>query len=441
MAKRPRHKETDFLPEVDAAHLERLPRAGHLILWLTVLFLAAALAWAWWAEVDEVTRADGRVIPSSQVQVVQNLEGGIVSAILVREGDWVDRDQVLLRIDDTRFSATMREGRLRIASLEARIGRLAAEVEERPFVVPPDLDRQKGELYAGELALYHSRQQELTNSVDILRQQLTQKTQELRELQAERDKLVRGLALARKELEITAPLVDKGAMSEMDLIRRERDVNDLAGQLEMVRLAIPRVRAAIEEAEGRIRERRLRFITEARTQLNEARAELDSLEESNISAADRVRRTAVRAPLAGTVKQVMVTTLGGVIQPGMDLVEIVPAEDTLLVEARVRPADIAFLHPGQPATVKLTAYDFAIYGGLEATLEHISADSIMDEQGEHFFEIRLRTKETHLGSEEAPLPIMSGMTASVDILTGRKTILDYLMKPIRRAQERALRER
>lgn len=442
MVDRPHHREGEFLSEVDAAYLERLPRAGHLILWLTLAFFASVLAWAQWAELDEVTRADGRVIPSSQVQVIQNLEGGIVSEILVEEGDRVVRDQVLLRIDDTRFSSSLREGRLRIAALTARIDRLTAEVEERPFTLPETgLDPQERRLYEGELALYRSRQGELANGMDILGQQLVQKRQELRELEAERDKLRSGLALARKELEITKPLVTQGAMSEMDLIRRERDVNDLGGQLTVVTLAIPRVRAAIQEAEGRIQERRLRFTTEALGQLNDARAELEGLEESDVTAADRVRRTAVRAPVSGTVKQMMVATVGGVVQPGMDLVEIVPSEDTLLVEARVRPADIAFLYPNQAAVVKLTAYDFAIYGGLEATLEHISADSIVDEQGDRFFKVRVRTTRTHLGPPDTPLPIMPGMTANVDILTGKKTILDYLMKPIRRAQERALRER
>jgi adhesin transport system membrane fusion protein len=230
-------------------------------------------------------------------------------------------------------------------------------------------------------------------------------------------------------------------VSKVELLQLEREVNDLAGELESTRLAVPRIEAALQEAERRIDERRLNFRAEAQRELTAVQAEATALAEAITAAADQVKRTAVRSPVRGTIKRLLVTTVGGVVQPGEDLVEIVPLEDSLLVEAQVRPADIAFLHPGQPAKVKVTAYDFSIYGGLDGVVEEISADTITDDRGESFYRIRVRTAENALEHNGRTLPIIPGMTTQVDILTGEKTVMDYLLKPILKAKERALRER
>lgn len=430
-----------FMPDSYAAEVESLPLSSHAILWLTAIFVVVAIIWANLATLDEVAHAEGRVIPSSQIQVVQNLEGGILSRVHVKPGESVRAGQTLLDLDDTRFASSFREGKLTTNALQARIARLEAEISGEPFTSIPDFSEEHADILQDEIRLYRSRQEELDAALDILAQQLTQYRQALAELNATEQKLSLNAELAEQELAMTKPAVEKGAVSEVELIRLQVAVNDMLGQLEGTRLAIPGAEAAVAEAERKIAERRQQFISAAQTELNEAKTELGRLNISNVALEDRVNRTAVKSPVDGTVNQVLVNTVGAVIQPGMDLVEIVPANDTLLIEARIRPSDIAFIHPGQKATVKLTAYDFAIYGGLESVLELISADSITDERGEHFFQIQVRTKKNHLGTEENPLPIIPGMIATVDIMTGQKTVMDYILKPLKRAQEAALSER
>jgi len=241
---------------------------------------------------------------------------------------------------------------------------------------------------------------------------------------------------------MSEPLVAEGAMSRVEILRLQRSANDIHGELTAARLSIPRLESSLNEAKSKLSELEIRFHTEALEELNLAKSELDITTESVMALEDRVTRTRVLSPVKGTIKQLKVTTIGGVIQPGMDLVEIVPLEDQLLIEAEIRPADIAFLHPGQKAMVKLTAYDFSIYGGLEAELEHISADTITNEEdGESYYLIRLRTDKNYLEKNGEKLNIIAGMTADVDILTGKKSVLDYILKPILKARSRALRER
>ncbi|MFT7090836.1 MAG: adhesin transport system membrane fusion protein [Candidatus Azotimanducaceae bacterium] len=440
MDKKADRLDLEFMPDIHAASLENPPFSSHAILWVTLSCLVIAIVWANFAKIDQVAHAEGRVIPSSQIQIVQNLEGGILAEMLVEPGATVRAGQTLIRMDDTRFASSYNEGLLNSDAILARISRLRAEVNSEPFVPPEIFNRENRELIINEASLYESRQNELQSSIDILRQQLTQQTQSLAELQAEEQKLDLNSQLAEQELALTEPLVETGAVSKVELLRLQIAVNESVGRLKVIRLGIPRVEAVVREAEEKIEERKQQFISQARAELNEAETQISLLSISNVALEDRVKRTEVRSPVDGTVKQVLVNTVGSTIQPGMDLVAIVPTNDSLLVEARIRPADIAFIHPGQPATVKLTAYDFAIYGGLPAVLELISADSITDERGEHFFEIRVRTNENHLGSKSNPLPIMPGMVATVDIMTGKKTVMDYLLKPLKRAQEKALSE-
>jgi adhesin transport system membrane fusion protein len=408
---------------------------------MVVAFFVLFFAWASWATLDEVTRGDGKVIPSSQVQKVQNLEGGILAAIEVHEGEVVDPGQVLLRIDNLRAASDLRENRKRHLALLGAIGRLRAEVDQTPIAFPPEIVADAPEVVANQRALYEARQADLDSELAILRSQVEQREQELTELKTRIDQLARSQALARQELEITAPLAASRVVSKIELLHLERQINDLDGELESARLSVPRVEAAVREAHRRLDERQLNFRAEAQRELATDQPEATALAEVITAAADRVKRTEVRSPVRGTIKRLLINTVGGVIQPGQDLVEIVPLEDTLLLEAKVRPADIGFLHPGQPALVKVTAYDFSIYGGLKGVVEDISADTITDERGESFYRVRVRTHDNALEKAGEPLPITPGMTAQVDILTGHKTVMDYLLKPILKAKERALRER
>ena len=419
-----------------------MPRGfAHLLLFAIAAFFGVFFAWASWAELDEVTRGEGKVIPSRQVQVVQNLEGGIVAELLVREGAIVERGGVLVRIDGVRAASELRESRQRYLALLGALGRLRAEVEETEIALAPEVLAEAPEVARNERALYRARRDALQSELEVLRSQATQREQELAELATRIGQLERSHALAVEELEITEPLAASRVVSKVQLLRLQREVSDLAGELEATRLALPRVETALGEARRRIEERQLSFRAEAQRELNAVQAEAAALHEVIAAETDKVSRTEVRSPVRGTVKQLFVNTVGGVIQPGADLIEIVPLEDNLLVEAKVRPADIAFLHPGQAATVKVTAYDFSIYGGLDAVVEDISADTITDDKGESFYRVRVRTHDNALHKADEPLPIIPGMTTQVDILTGEKTVLDYLLKPILRARERALRER
>ena len=434
-------EDLDLLADTSAPALLTTPRGSRAILWAIAAFCAAALVWASRAPIEQMTRAMGTVIPARQVQVVQNLEGGILSELLVSEGHTVNEGQVLIRIDDTRFASSYRESRLHMLSLQAKAARLRAETEDGPYVDPVEVADAAPELVERERRLYETRQRELQTDLDIQRQQVTQRRQELLELRAREAQLTRSYGLLQKELGITRPLVRDGVVSEVDVLRLERRANELRGEMEGARLAIPRLESALAEAEAKADERALRFRNEASGQLNDAMAELARLAESSLALEDRVRRTLVRSPVNGVVKRILVNTVGGIIQPGMDLMEIVPSDDRLVIEARVQPADIAFVHPGQRAVVKLTAYDFSIYGSLAGHLEHVSADAITDEEGKSAYLARVRTERTHMGKDELTLPIIPGMVAEVDIVTGEKTVLQYLLKPFLRARERALRER
>lgn len=439
--RRARRVDAEFAIGRAGADLHAPRGFAHLLLFAIVAFFGVFFAWASWAELDEVTRGEGKVIPSSQVQVVQNLEGGIVAEILVREGAIVEAGQVLLRIADVRAASNLRESRTRYLALLGALGRLRAEVEETGIGFVPEVLSEAPGVAQNERALYNARLAALESELDVLRSQAAQRRQELTELATRLHQLERSHALAVEELDITAPLAKSRVVSKVQLLRLQREVNDLAGELEATRLAMPRAEAALREAERKIEERRLNFRAEAQRELNAVEAEATALQETIAAEADMVSRTEVRSPVRGTVKQLFVATVGGVVQPGADLVEIVPLEDTLLVEARIKPADIAFLHPGQPAMVKVTAYDFAIYGGLDGVVEDISADTITDERGDSFYRVRVRTNDVALHKADEPLPIIPGMTTQVDILTGEKTVLDYLLKPILRAKQRALRER
>lgn len=429
------------LPEVSKALVEDAPRVVRLTIWTLIGFTLFLGLWAHFAEIDEVTRGEGKAIPSSKLQKISNLEGGIISELFVHEGQVVEPGDPLLRLDPTRFQSNVGETEADRVAMALRVERLSAEVDGRELAIPDALRQKAPGQAESEEALFRSRQQQLRDEVAGLEQQLVQKQQEQREFVSKQGQYRNSLELLRQEIAISEPLVAEGAISKVEVLRLKRSEVEVRGQLEATNLAIPRAESAIKEVEQKVAETRSRFRSEALTQLNEARTDLNKAEATGKALEDRVNRTLVTSPVRGIVKQLLVNTIGGVIQPGSDLVEIVPLDDTLLVEARIRPQDIAFLHPGQKAMVKFTAYDYTIYGGLQADLEQIGADTITDEDGNSFYLIKLRTRKSHLGSDEKPLLIIPGMVASVDIMTGKKSILSYLLKPIIRARAEALRER
>jgi len=419
---------------------------SHLLLAALAAFFVAFLVWADNARLDIVTRGNARIIPSSQVQVIQNLEGGILEEVLVTEGQVVEKGQVLLRVNNTRAEADFRDLRQRYLHGLAVVARLEAEIagktEPKEIDFDPEVTRESAAIADAERNQFRVRQSQLETQLSILREQVSQREQEISELNSRVKRLNKSLSLANQELEITRPMAEQGVVAKTELLQKERELNDLETEIESATMSLPRIESALAEARQRLEERRLTFESDASEELSKTRQELASVKEAMTADKDRVVRTDVRSPVHGAVKEIKIRTIGGVIQPGQDLMEVVPIEDTLLVEARILPKDIAFLHPKLAATVKVTAYDFSIYGGLDAVVEQISADAIEDKQEKQtYFRVYLRTDRNFLGTGDHPLPIIPGMTASVDILTGEKTVLDYLLKPIFKARDEALRER
>jgi adhesin transport system membrane fusion protein len=434
-------EDIDLVTDIRSSVMAQSPRGGRAILYAVLILSALGIYWASVSEVEEVTRGQGKVVPASQIQVIQNLEGGILAEILVKVGDTVKKDQLLLKIDQTRFSSSVQQNRSKYLSNKAKAARLQAETSGTPFRVPHEVMAEKPEIGIREQELYESRKTELRSSLEIKQEQYNQRNNELKELNTKLAELNKTFLLFQKELKLMKPLVAQGAVSEMEVLRLEREAGAMQGDIEQTKQAIPRAQSKIEESQMALKELRLAFINKAKAELNEVSAQLGEDAATSIALKDRLDRTFVKSPVNGTINRLLINTVGGVIQPGMNLIEIVPMEGTLLVEAMIKPSDIAFLRPNQDAMVKYTAYDFTIFGGMAAKLEQINADSITDEKGNSFYLVRLRTDKNYLGPKTNPLPIIPGMIASVDILTGKKTVLSYLLKPVLRAKYMALRER
>ena len=427
-----------FEREADTLISRQQTRGAQKIVRAAAIAVAALLAWAALASVDEVTRGDARVIPSRQLQVVQSLDGGVVVEILVREGQVVEAGQLLLRVDETRAGAGVRESAVQGFALRARAARLRALAEGSPFATPKARDAEEERVALDERRLYESRVSELASTLAVNRQQLVQKQQELSEMQVKRTTALRGLDLTQQELAQTRPLLALGAVSQVDVLRLEREEARYRGDADQATAQIARAQGAIGEVQRKAQETEIAFRNEARKDLGETMAKLNALNEGAVALVDKVDKAQVKSPVRGRVQRLLANTVGGVVQPGKDIVEIVPLDDTLVLEARVMPKDIAFIHPGQTATVKFSAYDFSIYGGLEAKVENISPDSVVDERGNAYYLVRVRTVKAGFSEK---LPIIPGMTAEVDVLTGRKSVLSYLLKPVLKVQSRAMSER
>ncbi|MDA0575677.1 HlyD family type I secretion periplasmic adaptor subunit [Burkholderia gladioli] len=398
-----RKAEVEYMSDMRAALLTQSSPGSKLMLYVVAALLVAFLAWARLARVEEITQGEATVISRSREQVIQSLEGGILEEMNVREGDIVKKGQMLLKIDPTRAQTSYREAYSKAVGLKATLARLRAEAFSQPLVFPPEV-RGETEVVQMETKAYNSRRHALDESIAALE---------------------RSYALQQKEIELAEPLAAKGLMSDVELLRMKRTANELKSQ---------------------IVERRNRYQADANSELTKLELELAQTNESLVGRRDVLSRTSVVAPVYGTVKNVRVNTIGGVIQPGEHILEIVPLEDQLLVEGKIKPSDVAFLRPGQPAMVKITAYDFGIYGGLKGKVSYISPDTLKDDakaaagKDATFYRVQVLTDRAYLEAGGKHLPIMPGMIARVEIRTGEKTILDFLLKPIFKARE-AFRER
>ncbi|CAA0092104.1 Hemolysin secretion protein D, chromosomal [Zhongshania aliphaticivorans] len=410
------------------------------LLYAVVITLILIVVWSAFASVDEVTRGEGKIIPSQQLQVVQAVDGGVVENIFVAEGDVVRAGDLLVRIDSTRFVASFQEGAVKMFALSAKIERLQALIAATPY--EPQYDQElspaQQQVASQELDYYKSSMDELQQRLLIAQEQHSQRLRELDETRARLNAVQQSYQMSSKELQVTLPLLQSGAVSEMDILRLERDLAAADGERNQVAAAMRQVEAGVQEAQARISEVELGMRNQWRAELSEATSTRSSLSKNVDGLADRVKFSEIRSPVNGTVQRVLYNTLGGVVQPGHSVIEIVPSDDRLMVEAKVAPKDIAFLRPGLPATIKLHAYDFSIYGGMSATLQHISADSITDEHDNTYYLVRAITTDAEEGSHFSVIP---GMTVQLDIMTGKRTVLAYILKPLLRAKGNALSER
>ena len=438
-------QDLDFASESDAAMVDAPSKGSGLFLYVCLAFFFVLIAWAAWAQLEEVTRGEGKVIPSSKRQVIQNLEGGIVKAILVREGDTVTKGQVLLRIDSTGFTSNLGELKAKDLALGAAVARLqteASNADAETIDFPATLVSKAPEVVEAEKTLFNIRRSGLVNHLHVLDERLQQKRGELAELREALKRYTNNRDIAQQEFKIKQAVAERGIISKVEVLRLEREIADLTGQIDTTQQSIPRVESSIREAERLVQEEKLTFRQNAQTELNTKLAELAVVRQSLTGAEDRVNRTEVRSPVEGIVNKLLINTVGGVIRAGEPMIEITPIEENLFVEARIKPSDIAFISPGQPAIVKITAYDFTVYGGLEGEVEMISSDSSVDEQTkESYYLVTIKTDQSTLHKGKDSLPIIPGMVASVDIITGKKSVLSYVLKPIIKARQEALRER
>lgn len=424
--------------EADLEILEQTPQKAKFLLYSVAVTLVVLIAWAWFAKVDEVTRGEGRVIPSKQVQIIQSLDGGIVSEILVAEGQTVVVGTPLVRIDQTRAVSSLRENQTQYLALLAKQSRLKALAEGTAFDPPVEVRNAAPETFDQEYALYLSSKEELQSSIQIAQDQMVQREKELLEVQFRKEIAEKNYESATKELAANKPLLASGAVSEIDILKLERESTNAKGDIDQSRAQISRIQASIGEARRKIIEVEQAFKNKVRTELNDITARLNSVTETSVALTDKVNQAVLKSPVNGKVSRLFYNTVGGVIQPGKEVLEVVPTDDALILETKIQIKDIAFISLLQPAVVKLTAYDYTIYGTLDAIVEHVSADSIVDDKGNAYYIVRVRTIKSNLGKG---LPIIPGMLAQVDIMTGKKTILSYLLKPVLKAKSYAFSER
>jgi len=426
-----------YMRSLSAAVVQRSPRYLMIIVFLIAALIAAAIAWMNWAQIDVVIRGNGKVVPARQVQLIQSLEGGVVSEILVKEGDQVGLDQPLLKISDIAFSGSFEENRLLYNELKARSARLQAEASGEKFVRDAELGKTVPALVDSEQSLYESNAQQLKQTLSIYEEQISQHKVVLQEAQSKQRQLRKSLDLVRQEITIKEPLMQRRIISEIDFLQLQQREAELEGELESVGISIPRIRSTANEARRTLEQNKLDFRNKAKLELNQVSAELSRLVEAQAALQDRVRRTTLRSPVEGVVQRLYANTVGGVVTPGGEVIEIVPSGDALIVEVRIKPADIAYISVGQKARIKFSAYDFAIHGSVEGVVSLISADTITDEEGVSYYVVKVVPDTTYVGDDSSILPIKVGMTSEADIITAKKTILEYLLKPIYRGLNKA----
>ncbi len=439
--KRLSQQDYEFMNSLSGAVLQLTPSKLRVVLYFWIVAILSAIVWANFAIIDEIVRGDGEIIPSGENQIIQNLEGGIVESILVSEGQIVDKGQVLIKIDNQKSKSSFNSNNVKADALEAKIVRLRAESNAQEFKVDKKLMERIPMFVENERSLYLTNLQKLKSKTDGLNNQLLQKKNELFEARSKLVHLKKSLQMIQKEVAMTKPMVLRGVSSKVDFLKLQREENKVAQEYDSLKKSIPRLKSAINEVKNNISEVDYLFRSESKVKLNETLAELKTLQVNSTALQDQVTRTIVRSPMKGIVQELFVHTIGGVIRPGADIIEIVPIDQTLLVEVKIKPADIAFIYIGQKSKVKFSAYDFSIYGGLVGEVIYMSPDTVKDEKDKVFYTIRIKTDKNYLERNGKHLKIIPGMTVNVDIMTGKKSVLDYILKPILKTKQYTFTER
>ena len=434
-------RDYEFMHSLSAAVIQVTPATLRVVLYFWIVAIVAFLTWANFALIDEIARGDGEIIPSGENQMIQNLEGGIVEEIMVLEGQEVNKGDILLKIDNKKSASSYSSNAIKADALQAKIARLRAESKGQKFSVTPELQAKLPLIVENEKSLYDTNKRQLNSKLNALKERLSQKRQELNEAKSQLSHLKSSKEMIETEVSMTEPMVKKGVRSKIDFLKLKREANEIASKYDATNKSIPRLRSAIKEVQSTIEETKYMFKSEAKIKRNEAISELRTLRHTSTALEDQVSRTVVKSPMNGIVQKLFVHTLGGVLKPGEDIMEIVPSDSNLLVEVKIKPADIAFIYYGQKAIVKFSAYDFSIYGGLDGEVVHISADTIKDEKDNVFYSVRIKTDVNYLGDENKQLKIIPGMTVNVDIITGQKSVLDYILKPILKTKQYTFSER
>jgi membrane fusion protein, adhesin transport system len=428
-------KDYEYIHSLSAAVLTHNPRRLRMVLYFWIAAIALFVIWAALAKVDEIARGDGQVVASGQNKMIQHLEGGIVEEILIEEGASVKANQPLLKVKNEKSFSSLESNQLNVDALRAKAMRLKAEGTGGSF------GGGSSTYLANEHTLFITNRQNLNARIAGLREKLSQNRQELSEAKSRRSHLKHSLEMINEEVRMTGPMVDKGVRSKVDFLKLQREANEAEDAYQSTVLSIPRLESVISETQRSIEEANYLFRSDAQRQYNETLAQLNSLQADATALNDQVDRTVVRSPMEGIVQKLYVHTKGGVVKPGDNLVEIVPKGAKLLVEVKLKPSDIAFIYPAQRAVVKFSAYDFAIYGALEGKVVHISADATKNEKDETFYTVRIETDKSYMEHGGKRLQIIPGMTVSADIVTGEKSVLDYILKPIVKTKQHMFTER
>lgn len=424
---------------------DRPPLFASASIFIIGALFVAFVAWASFAEVDEIARGDGKVIPASKTQIIQASEAGVVQEIAVKIGQIVKKNDLIIRLDNSLNTSSLGEQQAKARALEVRIARLKYEQSGNltgPFPCPEDIQSVAPQICDNEQKLLVARRENFDNKLSVLKSRLDQREKELNEAVANSDRLTKNLEVSDQETKLVESMVKKGLMARTEQLKVEREQTELHGQLNLAGETIKKAKSAITEAQLQVEELGLQLQQEALSDLTQALADLSVVDETIRGATDKVARTDIRSPVDGIVNTLELNTVGAFVQPGAVVAGIVPTSETLLVEARVSPRDVAFIRPDQEALIKVTAYDFSIFGGIEGRVSNITADSLVDQKtGEPYYQVRVSTDKSTLERDGKAYSIIPGMICSVDIKTGRKTILTYLLKPINKAREEAMSER